>query len=72
MDTGCLYLFETTNQALWAEDVAREAGIPVEVVSAPPEARAKCGLAIRAADASCKALASVMEKEGIEFRLHVT
>lgn len=65
---GCLFLFETTHQAMWAEDVAREEGIPAEVVSAPPEAKAKCGLALRSRGDHCGALAAAMESQGIEFR----
>jgi hypothetical protein len=67
-DEGCLYLFETTHQAMWAEEVAREEGIAVEVVGAPADAKAKCGLALRTAGPLCRALESAMEAQGIEFR----
>lgn len=64
----CLYLFETTHHAMWAEDVARERGIVAEVVSAPAEAKAKCGLALRTFGAHCHALEEAMGSEGIVFR----
>jgi hypothetical protein len=67
---GCIYLFETTHQAMWAEDVAREEGIPAEVVGAPADAKAKCGLALRTAAGSCKALELAMTTQGIEFRAY--
>lgn len=66
--SGCLYLFDTTHQAMWAEEVARDRGIPAEVVSAPSDAKAKCGLALRTLAEHCAALASAMGAEGIDFR----
>jgi hypothetical protein len=66
--TGCLYLFDTTHQAMWAEEVARARGIPAEVVSAPSDAKAKCGLALRTLAEHCATLATALASEGIEFR----
>jgi Protein of unknown function (DUF3343) len=67
---GCLYLFETTHQAMWAEEVAREQGIPAEVVGAPADAKAKCGLALRTATGHCGILELAMGAQGIEFRVY--
>jgi hypothetical protein len=67
-DASCLFLFETTHQAMWAEDVAREGGIPAEVVAAPPEAKAKCGLALRTTGANCGTLEAAMAAAGIGFQ----
>ena len=39
-------VFDTTHHALWAEELARSAGLPVDVVPAPAGARAKCDLAL--------------------------
>jgi hypothetical protein len=69
-EDGCLYLFETTHQAMWAEEVAREGGIPAEVVGAPADAKAKCGLALRTAGGHCRSLELAMEAHGIEFRVY--
>ncbi|MBV9107865.1 MAG: DUF3343 domain-containing protein, partial [Gemmatimonadetes bacterium] len=41
-----LFTFDTTHHALWAEEVARERGIPAEVVPAPAAAHARCNLAL--------------------------
>jgi hypothetical protein len=68
--SDCIFLFDTTHLAMWAEDVARERGIPAEVVAAPAEARAKCGLALRSAGEHCRALEEAMLIEGIHFRAH--
>lgn len=66
----CIYLFETTHQAMWAEEVAREGGIPAEVVGAPADAKAKCGLALRTVGEHCQALQVAMQEQGIEFRAY--
>ena len=62
-----LFTFETTHQALWAEDTANERGIPVDVVPAPPEAKAKCGIALRTLPTRTNELAAALRDEGIEF-----
>lgn len=64
-----LYLFDTTNLAMWAEDVARERSIPAEVVPAPPEAKSKCGLALRTTPDHADALEAAMAAEGIDFQV---
>jgi hypothetical protein len=62
-----LFTFETTHMALWAEDTARERGIPAEVVPAPPQAKAKCGLALRTVLARFEELAQALRDEGVSF-----
>ncbi len=61
------FLFETTHHALWAEDVARESGVPAEVVPAPPEARAKCGLSLQCLGVDGPRLERALTDEGVEF-----
>ena len=65
--SGLLFTFETTHLALWAEDTARERGIPVDVVPAPPEAKAKCGIALRTLAVRSDELAAALRDEGITF-----
>ena len=62
-----LFSFDTTHMALWAEEVARDRGIPSEVVPAPAELRAKCGLALATLAARVEELAAALETEGVEF-----
>lgn len=62
-----MYLFETTNLTMWAEDVARERSIPAEVAPAPPEAKDSCGLSLRTPAAHAPALEAAMEEEGIAY-----
>jgi len=65
--TIVIFTFETTHQALWAEDVAREKGVPHEMAPAPPEVDAKCGLSVRTPAGHADDLATAFETEGIEF-----
>jgi len=66
--TLCVYLFETTNDAMWAEDVALERGIPAEVAPAPPEANSKCGLSLRTKAEHRGEMEAALEAEGVPFR----
>ncbi len=60
--------FETSNHALWAEELARERRIPVEVVPAPPQSEALCGLALLLPHARVEELEAACSDEGIRFR----
>ena len=62
-----VFTFDTTHHALWAEEVARERGIPAEVVPAPPAARARCNLALETLPDDASALASALEEEGVPY-----
>jgi len=62
------FVFETTNAALWAEELARQAGIPAEVVPAPADARARCDLALITPTEHAEALARALEDAGVAFR----
>ena len=67
MTTIAIFTFDTTHHALWAEDVAGELGVPVETAPAPPEAKAKCGISLRASMAHAERLVAAFLEEGIEF-----
>jgi Protein of unknown function (DUF3343) len=58
--TETVFTFDTTHHALWAEEVAREAGIPAELIPAPPAARARCNLALRTLSDSVDALRAAL------------
>jgi len=64
------FLFDTTTHVLWAEEVAGEKGIPVEVVPAPGDARDICGLAIQTLVSQTPALRRLLDEEGIPFQEH--
>lgn len=66
-DRFLTFLFDTTDQAVWAEDVARERGIPAEVVSAPAWAEDKCGMALRTFRARAPELGEAFGEEGIPY-----
>jgi hypothetical protein len=62
------FVFETTNAALWAEEVAKASGIPVEVVPAPAAAEAKCDLALVTPLTRGRDLAAALSAEGVTYR----
>jgi len=63
-----LLLFDTANAVLWAEEVADDVGVPVEVVPAPADSHAKCDLALLAAIARAPELQAALTAEGVPFR----
>ncbi len=63
------FVFDTTTAALWAEEVAREARIPAEVVPAPAGSRAGCDLALITLPERAARLAEVLEAAGVTFRV---
>ena len=67
MSTHPLFTFDTTHMALWAEEVAQEAGIPAEVVPAPPESRAKCGLAVATLERFVEPLSEALARAGVDY-----
>ena len=64
------FLFSDTTEVLWAEEVAQEEGIPVEVVPAPVESEDVCGLALLTPAGSVSALKALLQEEGIPFKRH--
>lgn len=65
-----LFTFDTTHHALWAEEVAGGSAVPAEVVPAPPEAGARCNLALQTFPADVARLAAELERAGVPFRLY--
>jgi DNA-binding transcriptional MerR regulator len=62
-----VFTFETTHHALWAEEVARDHGVPAEVVPAPPAARARCNLALETLPADEERMAALLDGAGVPF-----
>jgi hypothetical protein len=62
-----LFGFDTTHHALWAEEVARAAGIAAEVVPAPPALHARCNLALETMADDAEALSAALLAEGVPF-----
>ena len=71
MEGHRVFTFDTTHHALWAEEVARERGIPAEVIPAPPAAHARCNLALETLPEDVEKLSKELEGEGVPFALHV-
>lgn len=62
------FVFDSTNAALWAEEVAKERRIPVEVVAAPADSDAKCDLALVTLAARVDDLERELLEAGVAFR----
>ena len=61
------YCLGRTGRSDLAEEVAQEAGIPAEIVPAPPGTRAKCGLALATLEKFVDPLADVLDDAGVVF-----
>jgi hypothetical protein len=64
-----VFTFDTTHHALWAEELAAENRIPAEIIPAPPQAGARCDLALETLVEEVDRLAAVLTENGVEFRL---
>lgn len=64
-----VFTFDTTHHALWAEEIARDTGIPHEVVAAPPAANASCSIAIETLTEEEGRLSTALSSVGIHFRI---
>jgi len=62
-------VFDSTNAVLWAEEVAEDAGVAVEVVPAPAASEAKCTVALLTATSSVPDLTGALEEAGVPFRV---
>lgn len=69
MANESVFTFDTTHHALWAEEVAGESGIPVEVIPAPPAAQARCSLALATLPDDVPRLAEELRAGGVPFAL---
>ncbi|MGH7577355.1 MAG: DUF3343 domain-containing protein [Longimicrobiales bacterium] len=63
--------FDTTHHALWAEELALERGLGVQVVPAPADADAKCDLALEFLPDEEAALIAALTTAAIPFKLYV-
>lgn len=63
--------FETTHHALWAEEIAQALGLGAVVIPAPPEAQARCNLALEVLPEDAEALAAALQREGVPFGVYV-
>jgi hypothetical protein len=65
-----ILVFDTTHHAMWAEEVAKEKGVIVEVVPAPEGVDAKCGMALEVLPESLEDLQALLSQEGIPFKVY--
>ena len=62
--------FDTTHHALWAEELAREHGVPSELVPSPPQAHARCNLALVTFAGDEFRLSDLLERESVPFGIY--
>ncbi|HEX7051436.1 MAG TPA: putative Se/S carrier-like protein [Longimicrobiales bacterium] len=63
-------VFDTTHHALWAEEIALERGLAVQVIPAPPAAAARCDLALETLPEDVEALTAALAAAGVAFRIY--
>lgn len=63
------FVFDTTTDALWAEEVAGGEGIPTDVVPAPAGSDAKCDLALVTLARFGDVLSDALMREGVPFKV---
>lgn len=57
--------FDTTHHALWSEEIAGEHGIAVQPVPAPPEANARCSIALEVHPEDEERLLRLLREKGV-------
>lgn len=62
-----VFTFPTTDMAMWAEETAKEEGIPAELVPAPAGSEALCDLALETFPRYDGRLTAALEAVGIDF-----
>ena len=68
MPDSPVLVFDTTHHALWAEQVALQAGVAAEINPAPSAARAKCSLALSYMEEEEATLLAALENAGVPYR----
>ena len=61
------FFFEGTDVVLWAEEVAKESGIPVEVVPTPRGVRRRCKLSLLTDATRARDFEGALRREDIEY-----
>lgn len=65
-----ILIFDTTHHAMWAEELAKEQGLHVEVVPAPEDVDAKCGMALEVIPDAFDDLQIILQSEGVPFKVY--
>ncbi len=65
-----IVVFENSQHAQWAEEVARARGFAVEVIPAPQGSQMPCGMALEVLEETFEDLEAVFAQEGIPFKVY--
>ncbi|HSG67034.1 MAG TPA: DUF3343 domain-containing protein [Gammaproteobacteria bacterium] len=63
--------FDTSHHALWAEQVATRQQLGAQIIPAPSEAKAGCGLALECLDEDVPALRQALQEQGVPYAVYV-
>lgn len=66
--TTAVLTFDTTHYALLAEQVALDRGVAVQVIPAPPDAHARCDLALEYLVEDERRLLALLEDADVAFQ----
>lgn len=66
VDRRCIVTFSTTHDALCAERVALEAGIPAKMIPVPRQLSADCNMGMEAPPEHGESLGALLEAAGVE------
>ncbi|CAN5612989.1 hypothetical protein BH23GEM6_BH23GEM6_27060 [soil metagenome] len=66
-----VFTFHTTHHALWAEELAAEHEIPVEIIPAPAQSGARCDLAIETLPEEAGGLELLLQEKGVEYEVYL-
>lgn len=65
--TTRILVFDTTHHALWAEQIALERALGVQIIPAPAASMAKCDLALEVLEEDAQELLAALRGEGVEY-----
>jgi hypothetical protein len=66
----CVFVFDTTHHALWAEQLVLDARVAAQVIPAPADTEARCDLALECLSTDREVVERVLRGAGVPFRAY--
>lgn len=67
-ETDAVITFDSTHQAMAAEDHLRAAGVQLEVIPPPADLSAGCGLALKVRTVDVPAIETILDGKNVAFK----
>jgi hypothetical protein len=67
MSSVSVILFHSSNYAMWAVDVLKQAGIDHKMIPVPRELSSECGYCVKIDSSAVQKVSEILIKENIEF-----